>query len=182
MSQPQSTTARPPAAGKGGLVTVAEIAAAKKLPVDFLKEERVGLRDTPGGVAIPYADTNGARQFVRVRDHIDLKKCTQTKLQPKGVPTAVYGAWRLNDVWDSKQRLRGRLFIVEGESNCWTLWYHHFAALGIPGANHVKKLTREHLEGVEVVYFIVDQKNGEPDQCGKQFQKDVPRHLRALDF
>jgi len=46
----------------------------------------------------------------------------------KGNHTMLYGLDRLNEI----KKLRWVL-LVEGESDCWTLWSHPLPALGIPG-------------------------------------------------
>ena len=55
----------------------------------------------------------------------------------------------------------GYVVLVEGESDCHTLWHHGIEALGIPGAATWKDEWTGHLEGVEKVYAVV-----EPDQGG----------------
>ncbi|GAH15238.1 unnamed protein product, partial [marine sediment metagenome] len=32
----------------------------------------------------------------------------------------------------------GWVLLVEGESDCWTAWYHGIPALGLPGKTHWK--------------------------------------------
>jgi hypothetical protein len=39
---------------------------------------------------------------------------------------SLYGLWRLQQPTE--------VVLVEGESDCHTLWHHGFAALGVPGA------------------------------------------------
>src|SRR5262249_23842808 len=83
-----------------------------------------------------------------------------------------YGLWRLNEA----QKV-GRLFIVEGESDCWTLWLHGEPALGIPGNTSANVLLAEHLEQVDEVYIV-----RENDQGGKTFLDLVPKRLKTLDY
>jgi hypothetical protein len=54
-------------------------------------------------------------------------------LWPKGKSTMPYGLDRLATV-----SAETAIVIVEGESDCWTLWHNGFAALGIPGAKNWK--------------------------------------------
>ena len=85
-------------------------------------------------------------------------------------------------MWAKNQLMAGCLFVVEGESDSWTLWYHRFAAIGIPGAGSVRKIEQEHIDGVETIYFVVEQKNGQPDDGGKQFLVKIPARLAELGF
>jgi len=69
------------------------------------------------------------------------------------------------------------LVIVEGESDCWTLWAEGFPALGIPGATAAKVLESQHLDGVEKVYVFQ-----EPDNGGTAFVRGVSERLSDLGF
>jgi hypothetical protein len=80
--------------------------------------------------------------------------------RPDGYGTILYGLDRIS---------RGRrvIFIVEGASDCHTLWYHGFAALGVPGAgNFDPDRDDPHLDGIaEIVAFM------EPDLGGQTLIK-----------
>jgi hypothetical protein len=52
---------------------------------------------------------------------------------------------------------------VEGESDCQTLWFHGIPAAGIPGANGWKPEWASELEGIDRLYFVVEDEAGE--QC-----------------
>src|SRR5690242_21608234 len=51
-------------------------------------------------------------------------------------------------------RRMGFLVLVEGESDCWTLWYHDFPALGVPGSEMTNKLKEEYLTDIHRLYVI----------------------------
>ena len=53
------------------------------------------------------------------------------------------------------------MVLVEGESDCHTLWHHGVEALGIPGASNFKEEWAEHLQDIEKLYAVV-----EPDEGG----------------
>ena len=55
-------------------------------------------------------------------------------------PLVPYGVWRL-----AGSRELGYLVLVEGESDCWTLWHHDLPALGLPGATMAKLLDLKYL-------------------------------------
>src|SRR5262245_40860873 len=91
------------------MVTVAHLAAAKRLPVDFLR--KLGLSDlSEGGVGIEYCDMTGCRIAVKKRSAL---KATDGSYWPKGKPLAAYGQERLDAAAKA-----GFLILVEGESDC----------------------------------------------------------------
>ena len=89
----------------------------------------------------------------------------------KGKPVP-YGLDRLDQA-----RGVGYVVLVEGESDSWTLWYHGFPALGIPGADMTGKLEAIHLSGVPKVVVV-----HEPGRGGDTFTRGVARRLRAIGF
>jgi putative DNA primase/helicase len=149
------------------LITVESLALAKGLPAPFL--HGLGLYDLPGeGVGIPYSDGQG-QVVVKKRTSLVAKRGS---FWPKGQPLLAYGLDRLEDV-----RQVGALTQVEGESDCWTLWYYGFPALGIPGANATRVLEAQHLENIRVLYVFQ-----EPDQAGTSFIQGICQRLRELGW
>ena len=69
-------------------------------------------------------------------------------------------------------RKAGYLVLVEGESDCWTLWYQGFPALGIPGAEMTGVLEASMLSGIDRLYLIQ-----EPDQGGTTFVSHLTKRL-----
>jgi hypothetical protein len=160
----RNNTEQVPRNGKHRL-TVAELATAKNLPTEFLRD-KIGLRD---GVEIPYRDDAGNEVAVKRRT---AHKATEGSYWPKGLPLLAYG----QECLDAARKAR-LLNLVEGESDCWAGWYHGIPALGIPGANATKVLAAEHLDGIEVVYI-----HREPDRGGQQFVQGATARLEALGF
>jgi hypothetical protein len=66
------------------------------------------------------------------------------------------------------------VFIVEGESDVWTFAYYDIPAIGIPGAEHVKLLTKEHVQGARRVFVVQ-----EADQGGTLFVKNLEKHMKG---
>ena len=55
------------------------------------------------------------------------------------------------------------MVLVEGESDCHTLWYHGIPALGIPGAGNWREdRDAGYLDGIETIYVVI-----EPDRGGQ---------------
>jgi putative DNA primase/helicase len=150
-------------------VSVSLLAWDKKIPTDFLLSCGVTNLENGTGVAMPYRDASGKKLFVRKRTALRAKQGTH---QPKGVPLQVYGAERLGAA-----KAAGRLTFVEGESDCWTLWFHDVPALGIPGASAVQTVTEEHLAGLKEVFVWQ-----EPGEAGQGFVNRLARRLAELGF
>jgi putative DNA primase/helicase len=155
--------------------TVAELAAAKGLPADLLRQV-AGLADTDGGVAIPYwpldasaADHGGPQTIVKLRT---AARARDGSRWPANTPPRAYGEWR-----QYHAASQGRLILVEGESDCWACWLHDYPALGLPGAHTARCLTAEHVAGVEVLYVA-----HEPDQAGERFVAEVLERLWEIRY
>jgi hypothetical protein len=160
----QSHAARP-----AGALTVQALADARKLPAQFLRE--LGLCDLPNdrAVGIPYYDETGLQLLMRRRTALEAKAGSH---QPKNVPVCAYGQWRIHETAKT-----GVLILVEGESDCWTLWHHGLPALGLPGSGMARTLTRDLLAYVQKLYLV-----REPDQGGKSFQEGVIDRLGELRY
>jgi len=150
-------------------ITRASLAADKGLPADRL--EAYGCKDTKGGVHITYRLTDGSdapRQRLRTAH-----SAKEGSLWVKGAGVPVpYGLDRLFDA-----REHGFLVLVEGESDCWTLWHHGFPALGIPGADMTGKILPEHLAGIPCVYYV-----REPDAGGDTFAHGMKTRLTGIGY
>ena len=141
-------------------LTCAEYAAAKHLPLNLLAA--LGLRDTPDGVAIPYLNRDGSLYTTRTR----LSLAGKLKvLQPKDVPLLPYGLDRLEEGRD--------LIVVEGESDCHTLWLYGFAAMGVPGAGAWKREWRDYLTLYERIY-LYDEGNLASRRLANRIAGDYP--------
>jgi hypothetical protein len=153
---------------KGSGVTVAQLAAAKRLPAQFLHD--LGVTDNSGTVHIPYYGGDGHKELaLRLRTALAAKDGSVWPKRAKPVP---YGLWRLGDA-----ERTGRLYLVEGETNPWALWYHKLPALGLPGASMTGKLKRDHIDGVDRIYVGHD-----PDQAGDEFVRGVAGRLKSLGW
>ncbi len=151
-------------------LTVAELAAAKKLPEEFLRE--LGLRDTDRSVLIPYRLMDGSdASRTRLRSHRKAKSGSSWS-GPKGQPIVPYGLDRLE-----ASRIGRDLILVEGESDCWALWHHEYPALGIPGASLSNKLLAEYLREFERIFVW-----RESDKGGSTFVRGVALRVERLGW
>jgi hypothetical protein len=148
--------------------TLEAYARAKRLPVDFLKS--LGLSDvTYSGspaIRIPYRDQEGQERAVRFRLALEKGEEGDDRFRWRSGSnkTLPYGLWRLEGA-----REAGYVVIVEGESDCHTLWHHGVEALGIPGAGNFKEEWAEHLDAIEKIYAVVEPDQGaRPSKRGYQ--------------
>lgn len=157
-------------------VTVGALAFDKRLPTAFLTGV-CGLRDEIDGdqrrVLIPYKDEAGKTLFSRVRSALKAKEGTK---QPKGTKIQAYGRWRL----PAYRQAGSVLILVEGESDAWTLWYHDYPALGVPGADAVKGVVGTDLDGFDTVYIWRDGKTKADDASGEHFVVRMTARVREL--
>src|SRR5579875_882419 len=145
----------------GSGCTLAAYARMKQLPVDFLAS--LGLSDVPppGGynaaISIPYYDAS-RRIVVSTQLRIALEKSAagerfKWRYGSRAVP---YGQWKLTEA-----RERGYITLVEGASDCHTLWFHHEPALGFPGAkNWQDERDAPLLNGIPTIYIVVEPDSG----------------------
>ncbi len=151
-------------------LSLLDLALEKQLPWQFLF--RLGVMEHPsGGLQIPYHLADGmlaARH--RIRTALIAKEGSRWS---KGEGSIVaYGLERLEEA-----RKAGYLVLVEGESDCWTLWYHQFPALGLPGAKMAGTLEESLLAGIDRLYMMQ-----EPDAGGSVFVTQIARKLAAWQW
>ena len=148
----------------GNGLTLEEIAKVKKIPLDFLKSlhlSTVHLDNVPC-VRIPYFDEDGQEVAVRLRFALNGANRFRWKSGSKTFP---YGLWRLKEA-----KKKGWILLVEGESDCWTLWFYGLPALGIPGKSTWRPEWGEYLRDLKVYLWQ------EPDALDlvERVAKDIP--------
>jgi len=118
--------------GKLASLTLADFAAAKKLPLDFLKKWGIFEYSYKGltRVQFPYRNAKGKVTAIRSRfTPVGNEKPFRWR---SGDKSSIYGLWRLSEFQ------AGWLLLVEGESDTLTCWKHGVPALGIPGKTLTK--------------------------------------------
>ena len=149
-------------------VTVARLAEAKRLPLELLRE--AGVRNFDSGVLIPYVALNGSPARARVRTALKAKD--GSRWHGSSGDIVPYGLARIGEV-----ERQGFVFLVEGESDVWTLWHYELPAFGVPGVSMTEKLRKEHLEAVKQV-FVVE----EPDNAGAKFVRRIAARLSEVGW
>ena len=133
-------------------LTLADYAAAKGLPADFLASLGVSEETTSNGprLRIPYQAEDGGELIARFRHALEGKAFSW----PRGSAgqLVLYGLNRL-----PRARETGHVVIVEGESDAQTLWFNDLPAVGVPGASNWNEARDAlALEGFETV-FVIDE-------------------------
>jgi DNA primase len=130
-------------------VTLAQYAEAKRLPIEFLQSLGLSNRRYKGlpAIHIPYYDPDGTVCSTRYRVAVSGKGHTVAKA---GDTTCLYGLSRLEAPTPGSS-----ITMVEGESDCQTLWFHGVQALGLPGAKNWKEdRDATSLEGFDTIYVV----------------------------
>ena len=136
--------------------TLENYAAYVGLPVEHLEAlslEQYYRLGKPA-VRMPYLDEAGA-EVLLVRSRVSLTGKPKI-LTRKGDKHRLYGLWKLDEA-----REAGYAVLVEGESDAQTLWFHGVPGVGIPGANGWKAEWAPELEGIDRLYFVVEDEAGE---------------------
>lgn len=132
-----------------------DYAEAKKIPLENLRGfdlAQIHYGDGPA-VRIGYLDAEGSEVAVRFRVSMDGPERFRWR---RGDKPRLYGLWRLQAA-----REAGYAVIVEGESDCHTLWLDDVPAMGVPGANSFRSKWADDLDGIERLYVVVEDEAGE---------------------
>ncbi len=154
--------------------TIAELAAKKKLPIEWLKSIGVYQDDACKGIRIDYLDAKGQKTIrQRIRRGISAHDSCWDTYSPEEQkkPIGIYGLWR------EENQNATELMFCEGESNPWTLWFNEFPGYGIPGAEMYPKIEFAHVEKAKTIYILKD-----PDQGGEKMAIGIPKHLHKIGW
>jgi len=145
-------------------LTLAKYAEAKALPVDYLKTWGLSefTFDCKPALRIPYLAVGSTELAVRFRIALQGDRFRWKS----GSKPCLYGLHRLPEAQEA-----GHVVLVEGESDCHTLWFHGIPALGIPGAtNWREERDAKFLDGLDTIYVVI-----EPDRGGDAVRKWLSR-------
>jgi putative DNA primase/helicase len=147
--------------------TVADYAAAKRLPEDFLGS--LGISDYKDNrwsnrvLRIPYRGRGGGRGRSQAADHGRWRDALAQGIEALPVRPLAQGVARLHGCWRGWHPPTPEVVLVEGESDCHTLWHHGIPALGIPGAgNWREQRDAENLSDFGRIFVVI-----EPDKGGE---------------
>jgi hypothetical protein len=141
--------------------TLEAYAKAKGLPIDYLGS--LGLADMTylgqSAVRIPYFGADGTEAGMRFRLALEGEEKFRWR---KGSKSLLYG---LNRVIEARKA--NAIAIVEGESDCHTLWHAGFTAIGVPGAgNWNERRDAAIFDSIGRIYVVI-----EPDSGGDTVHK-----------
>jgi len=142
-------------------LTVTQYADEKGIPVNLLVGWGLYNQKHHGRnvVVIPYSDEKNERKALRYRTRENSGE--KANWWRKGDKTLLYGLWRLGQP--------DHVVLVEGESDCHTLWLYDIPALGLPGASNWKdSRDLRHIENMDTVYAVI-----EPDAGGAALRKKL---------
>lgn len=138
--------------------TLDQYAAAKALPVEFLKT--IGLSEITylgkPAVRIPYLRADGTEGAARYRIQLQKTSPDNRFRWKKGTKAFLYGLDRL-----AEYRAGNEVTIVEGESDTQTLWFHGIPAIGLPGAgNWDEQRDAHHFDGFTRINVVIEPDSG----------------------
>lgn len=141
-------------------ITLEQYAAAKKLPIEFLKN--INLKDTnydfTPAIRMPYPDELGREVYHRYRVALKAEPRFKAPAKATGAKPIPYGLQVLADA-----RKAGYILLVEGESDAQVCWYNDIPALGIPGVEAWKRWGNEwaeHLHNIPLILVPVESDKG----------------------
>jgi hypothetical protein len=176
-----------PAAEQGA--TIAQIAEEKKLPIEQLHKagwfdmsRRGKYHDKPPAIGIPYLDRGdnprANSRHLRVRIAITGPKRFVWR---KG-DVAKHGKAPLYGAWNLISEPPKYIVLVEGETDCITLWMRGIPALGIPGAPYGWNEDRHAplLDGIEHIVVVVEPGGAGSDLLKRLAGSSIAPRLRVI--
>jgi hypothetical protein len=136
-----------------GGVTLENLACAKKLPLEFLKQ--AGFSQAGAIIKVNYLTRDNKPMCCRFRVALTGKSKYRWENR-RDLPKGVYGR---NTLVPGPAKT---LLLPEGETCTVTAWLHDREAVGVPGASCAKFLESEDLEGFDTVAILVEPDQGVP--------------------
>jgi hypothetical protein len=173
----RSGSAHRPDAG----LTLTQYAEAKRLNPDRLRAW--GLSDATyrgaPAVRIAFRDEAGADAAIRFRLRLDKSADGDERFKwDSGSKVRLYGQDRL-----SLARERGYVVLVEGESDCHTLWSHDEPAIGVPGASNWKEgRDAPLLTDIPRIYVVLEGDKGGETVLGWLRTSSIRERVRLIDL
>ncbi|MGO9205951.1 MAG: hypothetical protein ACLQBX_07155, partial [Candidatus Limnocylindrales bacterium] len=130
-------------------LTLHALATAKRLSVEFLRglDVRDGRWQDRPAVRIGYRDEHDHEVTHQYRIAL-----TGDRFRfPSDAKLIPYGIWRC-----ATTNTPAWIFLVEGPSDCWTLWSHDIPAIGLPSASIWREEWNRYFDGIALI-FIIDE-------------------------
>jgi hypothetical protein len=160
-----------------------QYAEHKRLPVETLRS--FGVSDYidsrwPGVrvLRVPYLTADGGEPAVRIRHTLAKPTVGDRFLWRKGSKPLLYGLDRVE-----LARQAGYVVLVEGESDCHTLWHHGVPALGLPGAGGWnEQRDARHVADIARVYVVVEPDTGGEAVLGWLARSAIKDHAWLIEL
>ncbi len=149
-SETQASSPTPPGC------TLEAYATERLLPLPFLIDlgiTEITYQNAPA-LRIPYKAPDCSEKAVQFRIGMHGENRFRWK---SGSKPMLYGLWRLDAA-----KAAGYVVLVEGASDCHTLWHHGIPAIGLPSATGWREDWASYFEGIERIYVVI-----EPDRGGE---------------
>ena len=148
-------------------LTLEMLAAAKGLPVDFLRSLGLSTVTYPLGqgqkaVKMLYLDEGGGIIATRFRLALDGKDRFRHKA---GGHVQLYGRSRLAQ--PAPGQSPPSVLVVEGESDCWTAWHCGLLAVGVPGKGTWRPEWAKYLDSFQVYIWEEPEAEGFTERIAK---------------
>jgi hypothetical protein len=152
-------------------------AQAKQIPRQFLETLGLSTSISKGvkTLSIPYYDVDGGIINTRYRT---ARKGPDAFRWEKEDEVTPYGLGKLTEAKEA-----GFVVLVEGESDCHTLWYKKFPAIGIPGADAWQDdWGTRYLGDIPTIYAVI-----KPKACGESILEKLKKspirdRIRVVDL
>jgi hypothetical protein len=154
-----------------------EYSEYKEIPVDFLEDLGLSEKKYKGSysLVIPYMDEDG--NTVSYRYRTGLSGADNFRWE-KGANMILYGLWKLKEA-----REKGYVVLVEGESDCHTLWFNGFPAIGVPGASTWKEEWAAHyFQDVPKLYVVIEPDKGGGILLGALKKSELNNRIKTLNL
>ena len=126
-------------------------------------------------LSMPYYD--GEENIVNTRYRTALKG-TDTFRWEKKAEVTPYGLWKLAEAKEA-----GFVVLVDRESDCHTLWYKKFPAIGIPGADAWQDdWGSRYLADIPMIYALIHPDNGGEDLLARLKESPLCGRIKVVDL
>ncbi len=154
-------------------LTLDVLAAAKGIPVEFMRDIGVtdGRWNHHPAVRISYRDERDREAGLQYR----VALAGDRFRFPAGAKPIPYGIGRL-----ATTNTPAWIYLVEGTSDCWTLWLHGLPAIGLPSATIWRDEWTSHLDGIALIYVIHEGDSGSDSLLGTLACSPLRSRIRVV--
>lgn len=156
-------------------LTLKRYVEAKQLPEEFLRSVgvRERVKDGKPALRMEYRSADGAEAAVRWR----IALAGDRFRWAAGAKPCLYGLWRLPETPPKS------IWLVEGESDCQTLWFHGKHAVGLPGASQWREdRDARHFEDIKTIFCVVEADRGGEAMIERLSKSTLRDRVKLIDL